>query len=271
MKKTIQFLIDKNNNGEKISMLTCYDYATALMQEKAGIDMILVGDSVGTNVLGYKSVQEVTMEDMLHHTKAVSRGIKTSFVVGDMPYQSYKNIEQAVKNAKRFVEAGADGIKLEGNNFEIIKAIVNSGIVVIGHLGYTPQTKKVGLQGKDFGTAKQLILDSLELEKIGVFGLVLELVPQELAGIISDKLKIPTIGIGAGKLCDGQVLVVNDMLGLNSFNFKHNKKYLNLQNQILSVFANYKKEIEQNIFPSLKNSSDLDSKVLDKIKKIGNN
>lgn len=268
MKKTAQFLVDKKSKGEKISMLTCYDYANALMQEEAGIDMILVGDSVGTNVLGYESVREVTMGDMLHHTRAVSRGIKTGFVVGDMPYQSYETPEQAVENAKRFVENGAAGIKLEGSNFEVIKAVVDSRIPVVGHLGYTPQTKEVGLQGKDLETAKQLIKDSIELEKIGVFAMVLELVPRELAGIISDKIKIPTIGIGAGDLCDGQVLVINDMLGLNSFNFRHNKKYLNLQGQITEAFAKYKKEVEQGVFPSLENSRGLDEEVLGGLKPL---
>jgi 3-methyl-2-oxobutanoate hydroxymethyltransferase len=250
---------EKKKQGKKLTMLTAYDYPTAQLLEKAGIDTILVGDSVGNVILGYDSTVPVTMDEMIHHTKAVRRGVPNTFLIGDMPFLSYQvSDEEAIRNAGRFVkEARCDAVKLEGGKEMIsrIGAIINAGIPVLGHLGLTPQTATMlgGLkvQGKDVASAKKILEDSLLLEKTGCFGIILECVPQQLAKIITEKLSIPTIGIGAGPFCDGQVLVTHDMLGLfERFKPKFVKQYINLYPQILNAIIEFKKEVKEDKFPS---------------------
>jgi 3-methyl-2-oxobutanoate hydroxymethyltransferase len=211
-------------NSEKIAMITAYDYATAMIVDKCSVDAVLVGDSLGMVVLGYDDTTQVTMEDMIHHIKAVSRGVKNALVIGDMPFLSYHTgKDTAVLNAGRLISEGhAQAVKLEGGSeiAEEIKAIIKAGIPVMGHIGLTPQSvHKFGgyfVQGKTLEQGQKLIDDALALEAAGVFGIVLECIPAELAEIITAKLLVPTIGIGAGNACDGQVLVINDMIGLNS-------------------------------------------------------
>lgn len=226
----------KEKKGKsKISMLTAYDYSMAKIMDEAGVDTILVGDSLGMVVLGYDSTLKVTMDDMVHHTRAVARGVKDAFIVGDMPFLSYHvSVEEAVRNAGRLVqEGGAHGVKLEGGEeiLPMIEGILRAQIPVIGHLGLTPQSINLmggfKVQGKDMEVARKIIDDALLLEKAGVSAIVLEAIPAKLAQLITEKLTIPTIGIGASAGCDGQVLVVNDMLGMFSdFTPKFVKKVL---------------------------------------------
>ncbi len=238
-------------NKRKITMLTAYDYPLAALVDEAGIDMILVGDSLANVVLGLDSTTKVGMNEMLHHAKAVTRAVKHSLVVGDMPFDSYQvNPEESVKNAARFInEAKCDAVKLEWFDkcIEVTEKIIRSGIAVVGHIGLTPQTAdKIGgfkVQGKDAQAAKRLIEEAQDLEKTGCFALVLECVPEKIAEVITRKLKIPTIGIGAGRLCDGQVLVIHDLLGLfERFTPKFVKKYANLSPLILKAIEEYKDE-----------------------------
>jgi 3-methyl-2-oxobutanoate hydroxymethyltransferase len=258
-KLTIPQIKEKKNKGEKITMLTAYDFPMAKLIEEAGVDIILVGDSVGNVVLGYDSTVPVTMDEMIHHAKAVRRGAPNTFLIGDMPFLSYQiSDEEAVRNAGRFIkEAGCDAVKVEGGREVIdrIKAIIKAGIPVLGHLGLTPQTATMlgGLkvQGKDIESAKKIFEDSLLLEEAGCFGIVLECVPQELAKAITEKISIPTIGIGAGKFCDGQVLVTHDLLGLfDRFRPKFVKQYLNLWPQILNALKEFCEEVKGGKFPS---------------------
>ncbi|MGZ3568274.1 MAG: 3-methyl-2-oxobutanoate hydroxymethyltransferase, partial [Thermodesulfobacteriota bacterium] len=223
--------------GKKISMLTAYDYPMALLEDRAGIEVILVGDSVGMTVLGYENTLPVTMDEMIHHTKAVKKGAKYALIVGDMPFMSYNTSEKdAIFNAGRFMkEAGADAVKLEGGAAvkDIVKVIVKAGIPVMGHIGLTPQTISMlggfKVQGKDAEAAQKIIDDALSLEDAGTFSVVLEAIPAPIAKRITERLAIPTIGIGAGIDCDGQVLVVHDMLGLfDRFTPKFAKRYVNL-------------------------------------------
>ena len=249
----------KKQRGEVITMLTAYDYPTALAEDQAGVDSILVGDSLGMVVLGYPNTLSVTMDDMLHHSKAVSRGAKYALLIGDMPFMSYQvSIEEAVRNAGRFLqEAGMDAVKLEGGRERIdaVRAIVNAGIPVMGHIGLTPQSiNQLGgfrTQGKTAIAAKRLLEDALLLEEAGCFGIVLESVPAKLAELISQKLSIPTIGIGAGVGCDGQVLVTHDMLGLfDRFTPKFVKQYANFHKEMQIAFADYIEDVETKRFPA---------------------
>ena len=250
----------KKERGEIITMLTAYDYPTALSMDKAGIDSILVGDSLAMVVLGYENTLPVTMEEMLHHCRAVARGAKTALLVGDMPFMSYQvSIEEALRNAGRFLqEGGMDAVKLEGGRerADAIRAIVSAGIPVMGHLGLTPQSvNQLGgfrAQGKTALAAKRLIEDALILEEAGCFSIVLEAVPARLAELISKKLSIPTIGIGAGAGCDGQVLVTHDLLGLfDRFTPKFVKQYANFHNEMQKAFADYIEDVETKRFPAL--------------------
>ncbi len=259
---------------EKISMLTSYDYSTAAMVDAAGIDMILVGDSLGMVVLGYENTLSVTMDDMIHHTKAVVRATSKSMVVGDMPFMSYHiTPQEAVKNAGRFIqEAGAQAVKLEGGTERIdtVKAILDAQIPVMGHIGLTPQSvNQLGgfkVQGKDLDGAKKLIEDAKAMEAAGVFSIVLECVPTQLAQRITAELSIPTIGIGAGPYCDGQVLVVNDMLGMFKGHIpKFVKKYANLEPLIMEALQAYKQEVEQGIFPAAEHGFTIKDDVLEKL------
>ncbi len=259
-RKKIQIpdLFQKKVSGQKITMLTAYDYPTARLVDDAGIDCILVGDSLGMVVLGYTSTVPVTMEEMLHHTKAVVRAVRYAFVIGDMPFMSYQvSTEQAVMNAGRFIkEGGCDAVKLEGGSEvkEVVKAVVDAGIPVCGHIGLTPQTAtKLGgfkVQGKDREGAMRLLRSAKDLEEAGAFMIVLECIPDLLAEKITQSISIPTIGIGAGPMCDGQVLVYHDLVGLfDRFRPKFVKQYTNLWTQVQEALANYKKDVETGAFP----------------------
>jgi 3-methyl-2-oxobutanoate hydroxymethyltransferase len=262
------------SEGKKICMLTAYDYPTALLEDRAGIDIILVGDSVGNTVLGYENTIPVTMEEMIHHTKAVTRGAKYALIIGDMPFMSYNTSErEAILNAGRFMkEGGADAVKLEGGASvkDIVKVIVKAGIPVMGHIGLTPQTISMlggfKVQGKDAQAAQRIIDDALLLEEAGAFSVVLEAIPVPIAKRVTERLKIPTIGIGAGIHCDGQVLVVHDMVGLfDRFTPKFVKRYANLSELMLKAFASYKEEVLKGEFPTDQHSYHIDEKELSKI------
>ena len=261
--------------GKKISMLTAYDYPMALLEDRAGIEVILVGDSVGMTVLGYENTLPVTMDEMIHHTKAVKKGAKYALIVGDMPFMSYNTSEKdAIFNAGRFMkEAGADAVKLEGGAAvkDIVKVIVKAGIPVMGHIGLTPQTISMlggfKVQGKDAEAAQKIIDDALSLEDAGAFSVVLEAIPAPIAKRITERLAIPTIGIGAGVDCDGQVLVVHDMLGLfDRFTPKFAKRYVNLSELTIKAFESYKDEVEKGAFPTDQHSFHIDEKELGKMK-----
>lgn len=258
----------------KITMLTAYDYPLASLIDKAGIDMILVGDSVANVVLGLKSTTEVGMAEMIHHAKAVARAVKHALVIGDMPYESYQvNPQESLKNARRFIEeANCDAVKLEWFDkcLEVTEQIIKREIPVMGHIGLTPQTAdKLGgfkVQGRDADTARRLIEQAYALEALGCFSLVLECVPDKIAEIITRKLKIPTIGIGAGVNCDGQVLVTHDLLGLfEHFTPKFVKKYINLSSLISEAIKNYKKEVSEGRFPTKEHSFTIKDEELKKI------
>ena len=249
----------KKEHREPITMLTAYDYPTALAMDQAGIDSILVGDSLAMVVLGYENTLPVTMEEMLHHCRAVSRGAKTALLVGDMPFMSYQvSVEEATRNAGRFLQQGGmDAVKLEGGRerAEAVRSITGAGIPVMGHLGLTPQSvHQLGgfrAQGKTAIAAKRLLEDALILEEAGCFSIVLESVPARLAELISKKISIPTIGIGAGAGCDGQVLVTHDLLGLfDRFTPKFVKKYANFHLEMQRAFADYIEDVETKRFPA---------------------
>ena len=247
-------------------MLTAYDYPTALSMDAAGVDAILVGDSLGMVVLGYPNTLPVTMEEMLHHCRAVSRGAKNSLLIGDMPFMSYQaEVNDAVRNAGRFLQqAGMDAVKLEGGRERVdaVRAIVGAGIPVMGHLGLTPQSvNQLGgfrPQGKTASAAKKLLEDALLLEEAGCFSLVLESVPARLAEFISQKISIPTIGIGAGVGCDGQVLVTHDLLGLfDRFTPKFVKKYADFHGEMKRAFGEYLAEVQARQFPAAEHSVEM--------------
>lgn len=249
----------KKERGEPITMLTAYDYPTAMAIDRAGIDSILVGDSLAMVVLGYENTLPVTMEEMLHHARAVARGAKSALLIGDMPFMSYQiSVEEAVRNAGRFLQQGGmDAVKLEGGRerADAVRAIVGAGIPVMGHLGLTPQSvHQLGgfrAQGKNALAAKRLLEDAQILEDAGAFSLVLESVPARLAEYISKKISIPTIGIGAGLGCDGQVLVTHDLLGLfDRFTPKFVKKYTNLHDAMNTAFTEYIDDVETKRFPA---------------------
>ncbi len=257
-KVTISELHEKKAQAKKITMMTAYDYPTANIVDQSGMDTILVGDSLAMVVLGYDSTVPVTMEEMLHHCKAVCRGAKRAFVIGDMPFMSYQvSISKAVENAGRFIkEAGCDCVKLEGGSemAPVVKAIVSAGIPVCAHIGLTPQTatKLSGfkVQGKDAESAKELIDSARDLEKAGAFMIVMECIPDLVAEKITSTLSIPTIGIGAGKGCDGQVLVYHDLVGLfERFTPRFVKQYMNLAPLIKDALVQYREEVESGAFP----------------------
>ena len=257
-KVTIAELHQKKAIGEKISMMTAYDYPTANLVDQAGIDTILVGDSLGMVMLGYDSTVPVTMDEMIHHCKAVSRGAKSSFIIGDMPFMSYQtNVEKAVENAGRFMkEAACDSVKLEGGSemAPVVKAIVTAGVPVCGHIGLTPQTATMlsgfKVQAKDAESARQLLESAKYLEEAGAFMIVMECIPNLVAEKITKELKVPTIGIGAGKHCDGQVLVYHDLVGLfERFTPRFVKQYINLAPRIKEALIQFKTEVEEGVFP----------------------
>jgi 3-methyl-2-oxobutanoate hydroxymethyltransferase len=249
--------------GEKIAMLTAYDYPTAAILDQAGIDLLLVGDSLGMVVLGYGSTLPVTMDEMIHHTKAVCRGARWAMVVGDMPFMSYQeSLDKALYNAGRFLkETDAQAIKLEGGRgvAEMTQRMTTSGIPVMGHLGLTPQSvQQFGgfkIQGRGDEAGRRILEDAVILEEAGAFAVVLEAVPAELAGEVTRSLAIPTIGIGAGSACDGQVLVTNDILGIyDRFTPKFVKKYANLTPEISRAVKEYAAEVKAGTFPAKEHS-----------------
>lgn len=274
MKNTAVIFKQAKEKNEKLTMLTAYDYSTAKIIDEAGINGILVGDSLGMVCLGYEDTLSVTMEDMIHHTKAVSRGVKNTLVVADMPFMSYQtSVYDAVVNAGRLIKEGrAHVVKLEGG-LEVcdkIEAIVKASIPVMAHIGLTPQSVNAfggfKVQGKDEEAAKRLIEEAIAVEKAGAFAVVLECVPAKLAKIISEKLTIPTIGIGAGSDCDGQILVYQDMLGMYSdFTPKFVKKYENLGEKMNIAFKKYIEEVKDGVFPAEEHSFKINDEVIEKL------
>lgn len=274
MKNTVLTLKQQKENGDKITMLTAYDYSTAKLMEEAGINTILVGDSLGMVMLGYEDTIPVTMEDMIHHTRAVTRATKDTFVIGDMPFMSYHvSKEQAVTNAGRLMkEGGCQAVKLEGGAkvCEQIRAIVDAQIPVCAHIGLTPQSVNAfggfKVQGKTEEAARQVIEDAKAVEAAGAFMVVLECVPEKLAKLISETVSIPTIGIGAGAGCDGQVLVYQDMLNLyGGFKPKFVKHFANLGELMKEAFAEYSREVKAGTFPAEEHTFAISDEVIDKL------
>lgn len=274
MKNTVVTFAKAKQEKTKISMLTAYDYSTAKLMNDAGINSILVGDSLGNVMLGYEDTISVTMEDMIHHTKAVARGAKDALVVADMPFMSYQtSVYDAVVNAGRLMKEGrANAVKLEGG-VEIcpqIKAIVDAGIPVCAHIGLTPQSINAfggnRVQGKTEAAAKKLVDDALAVQQAGAFAVVIEAVPEKLASLITSKLDIVTIGIGAGNGCDGQVLVYQDMLGMFSdFTPKFVKRYANVGELMTQAFKQYDEEVKASSFPSAEHTYKIDDEVIEKL------
>jgi len=259
-------------DGQRIAMLTAYDYPTAKLLDEAGIPILLVGDSLGRVMLGYENEIPVSMADMLHHTAAVVRGAKHALVVGDMPFLSYSTPETAVANAGRFLaEAGAQAVKLEGGvrSGRLMEAVVKAGIPVMGHIGWTPQAAnaagKVRVLGKSREQARALLHDALAVQEAGAFAIVLELVPEQLAAAITDRLQIPTIGIGAGAGCSGQVQVVTDLLGLDSWHPRHAKPYADLRGTILAAARAYADDVAAGTFPGPEQTVRMDDAVLEAV------
>ncbi len=271
MRTTILQIKEMKQKGKIIPMLTAYDYATAKLIDSAGIPLILVGDSLGMVVLGYESTIPVTMDEMLHHTKAVVRGTEQALIIGDMPFMTYHaSVSEALHNAARFIqEGGAQAVKLEGgeNMAETVRRVVECGIPVMGHIGLTPQSvHQLGgfkVQGKTQEAAIRLVKDARALEEAGVFAIVLEAIPTPLAKLITKKVGVPTIGIGAGPFCDGQVQVVSDLLGLfTDFVPKHAKQYARLSDIIKQAVGDYINEVQAGTFPTDKQSYTMDESLL---------
>src|SRR4030043_183772 len=274
MRVSINTIKEMKSKKEKIVMLTAYDYSTAKLVDEAGIPLILVGDSLGMVMLGYESTIPVTMDEMIHHTKAVVRGTKQALVIGDMPFMTYHtSTADALRNAARFIqEGGAQAIKLEGGVAvaETVKRIVECGIPVMGHIGLTPQSvHQLGghkEQGKTPEAAERLLKDAQALEQAGAFAVVLELVPAPLSKLITQKIGIPTIGIGAGPDCDGQIQVISDLLGLFSdFVPKHAKQYAKLAGEIKTAVSGYISEVKAGKFPTAEHSSTIDESLLEEL------
>ncbi len=281
-KITVSDIVRSKEDNTKISVVTCYDYSTALIAEKAGIDILLVGDSGGMVSLGYDKTIPVTMREMLMMARAVSRGASTPFLVGDMPFMSFNvSKEQAIKNAGRFVkDAGMDAVKIEGGSKfqDTIRAITDAGIPVMGHIGLTPQTAPLWsgyrMQGTTSALGRDLLLDAQALSDAGAFSIVLEMVTDQVAELISKNIDIPTIGIGSGPSCDGQVLVIHDILGLyDKFLPRFAKRYANLGDEILSALRTYRTEVVGGKFPNKSHTSKMDSqefrKLISLLKKEG--
>lgn len=274
MKNTVVTIREAKENKEKITMLTAYDYSMAKLIDESGINMILVGDSLGMVMLGYEDTLSVTMEDMIHHTKAVARGAKNAMVVADMPFMSYQtSVYDAVCNAGRLMKEGrAQAVKLEGGRefAEHIKAITNASIPVVGHLGLTPQSLNAfggfKVQGKSEAAARKLLEDALIIEEAGAAAVVLECVPARLAELVTEKLHIPTIGIGAGSGCDGQVLVYQDMLSMfGDFKPKFVKRFGEIGTQMKAAFQKYSEEVKAGTFPAPEHTFKIDDDVIEKL------
>jgi len=272
--KSVQDIINMKKDEKKISVITSYDYSLASLCDKAGIDILLVGDSAGMVMLGYENTIPVTMDQMCMFTEAVSRARKNSLLVADLPFMSYQaSIEDAITNSGRLIKAGADSVKLEGGTpmAETISAIVDVGIPVMGHIGLQPQTTMLSqgykVQGRTKDTALKLIDDAKELEEAGVFSIALEMVSHEIAEIISETISVPTIGIGSGVGCNGQVLVVQDLLGMyDKLKPKFVRRYMNLSEDIVKALENYKNDIESGIFPAEENWFSMNDGELKKLR-----
>lgn len=274
MHKSVQDIINLKKNGKKISVITAYDYTLASLCDEAGADIMLVGDSAGMVMLGYENTIPVTMEHMCMFTESVSRARENSLLVADLPFMSYQvNIDDAIRNSGRLIKAGADAIKLEGGSSiaKTISSIVDVGIPVMGHIGLQPQTTMLSqgykVQGKTKDTALKLIQDAKELEEAGVFSIVLEMISHEVAEIITENVSVPTIGIGSGIGCSGQVLVVQDLLGMyDKIKPKFVKRYMNLSEDIIKAIQDYKKDVEIGSFPSQENWFSMDNEELEKLR-----
>ena len=275
MSRTVKDIIDMKKAGKKISVLTSYDYALASLCDKAGVDILLVGDSAGMVVLGYENTIPVTMEQMEIFVGAVSRAKQNTLVVGDLPFMSYQaSISDAITNSGRLIKAGADTVKLEGGSVmaDTISAIVKTGIPVMGHIGFQPQTTALSqgykVQGRTFEAAKQLIEDAKALEQAGAFSIALEMVSHEVSKIISESIDIPTIGIGSGLHCDGQVLVIHDILGLyEKLKPKFAKQYLSLSNDVVQAVSKFRSDVESGSFPTEENWFSMEKEEYEKLKK----
>ena len=274
MHKSAYDIIKMKKDGKKISAITSYDYTLASLCDKSGIDILLVGDSAGMVMLGYENTIPVTMDQMCMFTEAVSRARKNALLVADLPFMSYQaSIEDAIKNSGRLIKAGADAVKLEGgiSISETISAIVDVGIPVMGHIGLQPQTTMLAegykVQGRTKDTAIKLIEDAKELEEAGVFSIVLEMISHEVAQIISETVSVPTIGIGSGVGCNGQVLVVQDLLGMfEKIKPRFAKRYLNLSEDIVKALENYKNDVESGMFPAQENWFSMDDNEFKKLR-----
>ena len=274
MRTTAKKIIEYKEQGKKITALTAYDYSSAKYFDKAGVDIILVGDSLAEVALGYSSTTQVTLDEMLIFTQAVARGAKNALVVADMPFMSYQiSVEEAVKNAGKFIQAGAQAVKIEGSNthiLETIKHLTQNGIPVMGHLGFTPQyINTIGghfVSAKDSQKTFEILNMAQSLEKAGVFSIVLEMVPQESSKFITQRLNVPTIGIGAGRYCDGQILVSDDILGkYDEFCPKFARQYSSLKDIIFNVARAYCNDVEKGNFPSIAESFTLDTNEAQKL------
>jgi 3-methyl-2-oxobutanoate hydroxymethyltransferase len=268
---TVADVAKRYADGQRLAMLTAYDYPTAQILDEAGIPLLLVGDSLGQVLLGYESTVRVTMAEMLHHTKAVVRGSQRAMIIGDMPFLTYASVDEALENAGRFLqEAGAQAVKVEGGvrSARIIEALVKAGIPVMGHIGWTPQAQhgmggKVKVQGKDRTQARNLLADALAVQEAGAFSIVLELMPAQLASAITERLRIPTIGIGAGPGCSGQVQVITDLLGLGGFVPRHARPYATLRATIDAAARAYSADVAAGTFPGEAETVRMDDAVLD--------
>jgi len=275
MHKTVADIVSKKKSGKKISVITAYDYSMATLCDRTGIDILLVGDSAGMVMLGYENTIPVTMDQMCLFTEAVSRARQNSLIVADLPFMSYQaNIADAISNSGRLIKAGADAVKLEGGKpmAETIQAIVETGIPVMGHIGLQPQTTILSqgykVQGKTAETALRLVEDAKALEEAGVFSITLEMVSNEVAKIISETVHVPTIGIGSGPSCDGQVLVIHDMLGMyDKLKPKFVKKYLSLSKDIQDALESYKEDVETGKFPTREHLFSMEKIELEKLRK----
>lgn len=277
MKKTVATFKEAKEKGKKLTMLTAYDYTTAKLIDEAGVDGILIGDSLGMVMLGYENTLEVTVEDVLHHTKAVARGTKNALIVADMPFLSYHtSVEDAIRNCGRMVQEGhAQAVKLEGGTdiIDKVKGVIRAQIPVMGHLGLTPQSVNMfggfKVQGKSKEAIKKLIEDAKLLEDAGVFSIVLECVPDEVAALITDSVSVPTIGIGAGRKCDGQVLVIQDALGMYTDIIpKFVKQYGQIGEEIRKSVGDYIREVEGGLFPEDKHTFKIDKETIEEISKL---
>lgn len=270
---TVTDILRMYGDGERLPMLTAYDYPTAQILDQAGVPMLLVGDSLGQVMLGYDSTVRVTMSEMLHHTAAVARGSTRALVIGDMPFLSYASVDEALANAGRFLrEAGATAVKVEGGvrSARIVESLVRAGIPVMGHIGWTPQSQhgmggKVRVQGKSRETARALMSDAVAIQDAGAFGMVLELVPEQLAATITARLHVPTIGIGAGAGCSGQVQVITDLLGMGDFSPRHARKYADLRATISDAACRWADDVRAGSFPGPAETVRMDETTLDEV------